>query len=83
MHNIFFTFPVAVERMEVMAIPKEQFAAVMLKARAFYLDMETHPNNWPNIGHLRRSKSYSTGAIFKLLLSVLNMFIPLIRDKNI
>jgi len=36
---------VAVERMEAMAIPKEQFAAAMLKARAFFWDMETHQSN--------------------------------------
>ena len=45
MLKIFSKILVAVERMEAMAILKEQFAAATLKARAFFLDMETHPNN--------------------------------------
>ena len=47
--------------MEAMGIPKEQCAAVMLKAKAFFLGMETHPSNWPNIGLSKRLRNCFMG----------------------
>ena len=49
--------------MEVMVIQRELCAAVMLKVKAFFLDMHCHRNKWLNTGHLKRSKSCSMGML--------------------
>jgi len=44
--------------MEAMATPRALYAAVMLKAKAVFSDMDSHQSKWLNTGHLKRSKSF-------------------------
>ena len=59
--QILTSFIAVVVRMEAMGIPKEQCAAVMLKAKACFLGMEMLPSNWLNIGRSKRLRNCFMG----------------------
>ena len=66
MFTIPFSIAVEVERMEVTDIQKEPYAAVTLKAKAFFLVTEMHQSKLQNIGHSKRLKSSFMGMFLFL-----------------